>query len=121
MTAARLAFPMKDKPAQGPRGLDKDAMSQEDLVTVGLETVNVGTAGSLAVADGAALTLTPLLHSSTEATLGDSARMRLTAAAVRRGFRPTSTSRQSGSAPATCRASWLAHSSPMPSEPPVMT
>ena len=60
-------------------GLDRDVMSQEDLVTAGLETVNVGTAGSLAVADGAALTLTPLLSSSTEAGLADTARFQFLA------------------------------------------
>jgi ABC-type uncharacterized transport system involved in gliding motility auxiliary subunit len=60
-------------------GLDATAMNQTDLVTAGLETVNVGTAGSLAVADGAALTLTPLLTSSTEAALIDSARFQFLA------------------------------------------
>ena len=43
--------------------------------------------------------------------------MRPTAAAVRSGLRPTSTIRQPGSAAAI----WLAHSSPMPSEAPVIT
>jgi ABC-type uncharacterized transport system involved in gliding motility auxiliary subunit len=60
-------------------GLDAPAMNQMDLVTAGLETVNVGTAGSLAVEDGGALTLTPLLTSSTEATLIDSARFQFLA------------------------------------------
>jgi ABC-type uncharacterized transport system involved in gliding motility auxiliary subunit len=60
-------------------GLDRDVMSQEDLVTAGLETVNVGMAGSLAVREGAALTLTPLLRSSTEAALADSARFQFLA------------------------------------------
>jgi ABC-type uncharacterized transport system involved in gliding motility auxiliary subunit len=55
-------------------GLEREVMSQDDLVTAGLETVNIGTAGSLSVAEGAALTLTPLLSSSTEAALGDTAR-----------------------------------------------
>jgi ABC-type uncharacterized transport system involved in gliding motility auxiliary subunit len=60
-------------------GLEQDVMSQDDLVTAGLETVNVGTAGSLSVAEGAPLTLTPLLSSSTEATLGDSTRFQFLA------------------------------------------
>jgi ABC-type uncharacterized transport system involved in gliding motility auxiliary subunit len=60
-------------------GLDRDAMNQEDLVTAGLETINVGMAGSLAVADGAALTLTPLLTSSAQAALQDSARFQFLA------------------------------------------
>ena len=60
-------------------GLDATAMNPTDLVTAGLETVNVGTAGSLAVADGSALTLTPLLTSSMEAALIDSARFQFLA------------------------------------------
>ena len=60
-------------------GLERDVMSQEDLVTAGLETVNIGTAGSFSVAEGAALTLTPLLRSSTEAALGDTARFQFLA------------------------------------------
>jgi ABC-type uncharacterized transport system involved in gliding motility auxiliary subunit len=72
-------------------GLEQDVMSQEDLVTAGLETVNVGTAGSLAVAEGAALTLTPLLRSSTEAALGDTARFQFLADPedLLEGFVPT--------------------------------
>jgi ABC-type uncharacterized transport system involved in gliding motility auxiliary subunit len=60
-------------------GLERDVMSQEDLATAGLETVNIGTAGSISVADGAALTLTPLLTSSAEAALGDTARFQFLA------------------------------------------
>ena len=60
-------------------GLEPSVMSQEDLVTAGLETVNIGTAGSLSVAEGAALTMTPLLSSSTDAALGDTARFQFLA------------------------------------------
>jgi ABC-type uncharacterized transport system involved in gliding motility auxiliary subunit len=60
-------------------GLERDVMNQEDLVTAGLETVNIGTAGSLGVAPGAALTVTPLLSSSAEAALGDTARFQFLA------------------------------------------
>jgi ABC-type uncharacterized transport system involved in gliding motility auxiliary subunit len=60
-------------------GLARDAMSQEDLATAGLETVNVGTAGSLTAAEGGPLTLTPLLRSSTEAALADAARFQFLA------------------------------------------
>jgi ABC-type uncharacterized transport system involved in gliding motility auxiliary subunit len=60
-------------------GLERDGMNQEDLATAGLETVNIGTAGSISVAEGAALTLTPLLSSSTEAALGDTARFQFLA------------------------------------------
>lgn len=58
----------------GLLGLGQDAMNRTDLVTAGLETVNVGTAGSLSVAEGSSLTLTPLLTSSNDAALMDSAR-----------------------------------------------
>jgi ABC-type uncharacterized transport system involved in gliding motility auxiliary subunit len=72
-------------------GLERAAMSQEDLVTAGLETVNVGTAGSLAVAEGAPLTLTPLMSSSTDAALGDAARFQFLADPedLLNGFAPT--------------------------------
>jgi len=72
-------------------GLERSVMSQEDLVTAGLETVNVGTAGSLAVAEGATLTLTPILSSSTESALGDTARFQFLADPedLLDGFAPT--------------------------------
>jgi ABC-type uncharacterized transport system involved in gliding motility auxiliary subunit len=60
-------------------GLEPSVMSQEDLVTAGLETVNMGTAGSFSLAEGAALTMTPLLSSSTDAALGDTARFQFLA------------------------------------------
>ncbi|HEY7672843.1 MAG TPA: Gldg family protein, partial [Gammaproteobacteria bacterium] len=72
-------------------GLEQSAMSQEDLVTAGLQTVNVGTAGSLAVAADGPLTLTPLLSSSTEAALGDTTRFQFLANPedLLNGFVPT--------------------------------
>jgi len=72
-------------------GLERSVMSQEDLVTAGLETVNVGTAGSLAVAEGATLTLTPILSSSTESALSDTARFQFLADPedLLDGFAPT--------------------------------
>jgi ABC-type uncharacterized transport system involved in gliding motility auxiliary subunit len=72
-------------------GLEPEVMSQDDLVTAGLETVNIGTAGSLGVAEGAPLTLTPLLSSSTEAALGDIARFQFLAdpEELLDGFAPT--------------------------------
>jgi ABC-type uncharacterized transport system involved in gliding motility auxiliary subunit len=55
-------------------GLDAAAMNQEDLVTAGIASVNVGTAGSLGVAEGAPISFTPLLTSSPEAAVLDSTR-----------------------------------------------
>jgi ABC-type uncharacterized transport system involved in gliding motility auxiliary subunit len=53
----------------GLLGLDADAMSQDDVITSGLSSVNVGVAGHLELADGATAKLTPLLHSSAESEL----------------------------------------------------
>ncbi len=53
----------------GLLGLDADAMSQDDVITTGLSSVNVGVAGHLELADGATAKLTPLLHSSAESEL----------------------------------------------------
>jgi ABC-type uncharacterized transport system involved in gliding motility auxiliary subunit len=51
----------------GLLGLDMDAMTQDDPITSGLGTINVGLAGYFKAADGAATKLTPLLKSSVEA------------------------------------------------------
>jgi ABC-type uncharacterized transport system involved in gliding motility auxiliary subunit len=48
-------------------GLDAEAMSQDDVITSGLGTVNLGLAGYFTLAEGAATKLTPLLSSSAEA------------------------------------------------------
>jgi ABC-type uncharacterized transport system involved in gliding motility auxiliary subunit len=55
-------------------GLDAAAMNQQDLVSAGITSVNVGTAGRLSLAEGASISLTPLLTSSSEAALLDGAR-----------------------------------------------
>jgi ABC-type uncharacterized transport system involved in gliding motility auxiliary subunit len=47
-------------------GLDAAAMSQDDPITSGLSSVNLGVAGHFALADGATAKLTPLLSSSVE-------------------------------------------------------
>jgi ABC-type uncharacterized transport system involved in gliding motility auxiliary subunit len=47
-------------------GLDAAAMSQDDPITSGLNSVNLGVAGYFALADGATAKLTPLLSSSVE-------------------------------------------------------
>jgi ABC-type uncharacterized transport system involved in gliding motility auxiliary subunit len=53
----------------GLLGLDAEAMSQEDVITSGLSSVNVGVAGHFTLADGSAAKLTPLLSSSVESEL----------------------------------------------------
>jgi ABC-type uncharacterized transport system involved in gliding motility auxiliary subunit len=53
----------------GLLGLDAAAMSTDDVITQGLNSVNVGIAGHLELAEGATSTLTPLLHSSAESEL----------------------------------------------------
>jgi ABC-type uncharacterized transport system involved in gliding motility auxiliary subunit len=53
----------------GLLGLDGDAMSQEDPITSGLGSINVGVAGHFELADGATAKLTPLLSSSVESEL----------------------------------------------------
>jgi len=47
-------------------GLDMESMNQQDVISSGLGTVNLGLAGHFTLADGAATKLTPLLTSSME-------------------------------------------------------
>ncbi|HEX7081116.1 MAG TPA: Gldg family protein [Gammaproteobacteria bacterium] len=64
----------------GLAGLDAQAMDQEDVITAGLETINVGTAGHFTDADeDGGVTLTPLLTSSPEAALMPAARFQFLA------------------------------------------
>jgi len=51
----------------GLAGLTAETIDQEDVVTSGLSSINVGTAGFFATRDDAAVTLVPLLTSSEEA------------------------------------------------------
>jgi ABC-type uncharacterized transport system involved in gliding motility auxiliary subunit len=50
-------------------GLQTRGMAQDEIVTAGLDSVNLGTAGSLSVAEGAQIRLVPLLQSSAESAL----------------------------------------------------
>ena len=50
----------------GLLGLDAQAMNQEDPISSGLSSVNLGVAGYFELAEGATATLTPLLSSSVE-------------------------------------------------------
>lgn len=45
-------------------GLDASALDQTDVITSGLQSVNVGVAGAIGLAEGSSLTLTPLIQSS---------------------------------------------------------
>jgi ABC-type uncharacterized transport system involved in gliding motility auxiliary subunit len=53
----------------GLLGLDAEAMAEDEIVTSGLGSVNLGTAGALSLAEGAGISLVPLLRSSTESAL----------------------------------------------------
>jgi ABC-type uncharacterized transport system involved in gliding motility auxiliary subunit len=53
----------------GLLGLDSQAMSQDDPITSGLNSVNLGLAGHFELAEGATAKLTPLLTSSVESAL----------------------------------------------------
>ena len=53
----------------GLLGLDAEAMSQEDIISSGLSSVNVGVAGQFTLAEGSTAKLTPLLSSSPESEL----------------------------------------------------
>jgi gliding motility-associatede transport system auxiliary component len=48
----------------GLLGLDASVMDQDDVVTAGLQSINVGVAGAISLSDESTLTLTPLLQSS---------------------------------------------------------
>lgn len=53
----------------GLLGLDAEAMSQDDPITSGLGSINVGIAGHFELAEGATAALAPLLSSSVESEL----------------------------------------------------
>ncbi len=50
-------------------GLDDKSMDQKDVITAGLESVNLGTAGALEKAKGAKIKFTPLIVSSKQSAL----------------------------------------------------
>jgi ABC-type uncharacterized transport system involved in gliding motility auxiliary subunit len=50
-------------------GFDADSMDRDDVVTAGLNTLNLGFAGSIAPKEGAQTTFTPLLQSSDQAMI----------------------------------------------------
>lgn len=59
----------------GLLGVDADGIAAGDVVTAELDTVNLGTAGRLAPAEGAVVAFEPLLQSSPEAALLDTSRL----------------------------------------------
>lgn len=50
-------------------GLDATALAAEDVITSGLNTINLGTTGHFTLAEGATATLAPLLRSSADAAV----------------------------------------------------
>lgn len=59
-------------------GLSRDDANPDDVVTAQLGTINLSSAGSFGLADGATVTLEPLLQSSANASTTDAERLRYT-------------------------------------------
>ncbi len=74
-------------------GVDMAAMNQEDVISSGLGTVNLGLAGHFTLADGATAKLTPLISSSDEAAILTADRFQFLPdpAELLNGFTPTGT------------------------------
>lgn len=72
-------------------GMDKQSMDQKDVITSGLESVNLGTAGYFDKAPGAKVTLTPLITSSKQSALVPAIKMQFLSdpAQLLDGFVPT--------------------------------
>jgi gliding motility-associatede transport system auxiliary component len=66
-----LSVPGNFRPVRhlGLLGLDMAAMDQKDVITAGLDTINLGLAGHFTLADGAKVKFTPLLRSSPQSEL----------------------------------------------------
>ncbi len=60
----------------GLLGLTEESFAADDVVTAELTAVNVGTAGHIRTKEGAAVSVTPLIQSSTEAGILPSERLR---------------------------------------------
>lgn len=79
---AQNALQVQPDPTQPPvrqlaiLGLPKAAMNQADVITADLETVNLSSAGSLALRPGSTLKLETLLQSSSNVMLADSETVR---------------------------------------------
>jgi ABC-type uncharacterized transport system involved in gliding motility auxiliary subunit len=72
-------------------GMDAKSMSQDDVVTAQLESVNFSSAGVIRLAEGSTLTLSPLVQSSGESMLAASDRLKFLAdpSELFRDFVPT--------------------------------
>ena len=72
-------------------GLGSDSMAQDDVITHGLQSVNVMTAGMLAPHEGSALQFEPLLSTSTQSAPIPASRLTFMAdpASLLDGFKPT--------------------------------
>lgn len=73
--ALRVAMGQNQRPIPhlGMLGVQRNYLSQDDIVTNGLETINLSSAGAISQADGAVTTFEPFIVSSTDAMLMDSA------------------------------------------------
>lgn len=76
------ALPVQVQPNAPPSrhlailGLSKDSLSQDEIPTAQLESVNVSTAGQFKLAEGSALKLVPLIQSSGDAMLYDAEQLK---------------------------------------------
>ena len=71
--------------------LGSDAMAQDDVITHGLQSVNVMTAGAVALKDGSKLQFEPLLHTSTQSGPIPASRLNFLTdpGSLLEGFKPT--------------------------------
>lgn len=73
--ALRVSMGQNQRPIPhlGMLGVQRNYLSQDDIVTNGLETINMSSAGSIAQADGATTLFEPIIVSSTDAMLMNTA------------------------------------------------
>lgn len=73
--ALRVSMGQNQRPIPhlGMLGVQRNYLSQDDIVTNGLETINMSSAGSISQADGATTLFEPIIVSSTDAMLMNTA------------------------------------------------
>ncbi|MFT6095036.1 MAG: ABC-type uncharacterized transport system involved in gliding motility auxiliary subunit [Pseudohongiellaceae bacterium] len=73
--ALRVSMGQNQRPIPhlGMLGVQRNYLSQDDIVTNGLETINMSSVGSISQADGATTVFEPIIVSSTDAMLMDTA------------------------------------------------
>ncbi len=77
---AQLALPVSAGPAGRPMrhpgllGITEAQLNSDDVITAGLNTINVGVAGHLSIAEGSAATMEPLISSGTASGIVASSR-----------------------------------------------